>query len=52
MEDIGRDEVGSVQLDEVIIGQIAPFAMFGWPPHEDALSLAPPLLIADLSATK
>ena len=38
--------------DEVIIGQIAPFAMFGWPPHEDALSLAPPLLIADLSATK
>lgn len=52
MEDIGRDEVGSVQLDEVIIVQIPPYAMLRWPPDEDALSLAPPLLIADLSAAK
>lgn len=49
MEDIGRDEVGSVQLNEVIIGQIPPFAMLGWSPREDLLALAPPLLIADPS---
>ncbi|WP_187335979.1 hypothetical protein [Novosphingopyxis iocasae] len=39
IEDIGRDEAGSVQLDEIIIGQIPPFSMLGCPPHEDTLAL-------------
>ena len=52
MEDIGRDEARGVQLDEVIIGQIPPRAVLRRTPLEDALALAPPLLIGKVGTSE
>ena len=51
-EDIIRNEAGPVHSEEVIIGQIPPFAVLGRSSHKDVFALAPPLFVTDLSAAE